>query len=64
MLLGVALRAQGGVGIACGVWWAAFGVPVCAWWVLWRFYGRVLKSAAAMGQVRVIFTYCISLPDW
>ena len=25
MLLGVALRAQGGVGIACGVWWAVCG---------------------------------------
>ena len=36
-----------GVAVLLG---AAFGVPVCAWWVLWRFYGRVLKSAAGLGR--------------
>ena len=44
------LRAQGGV-----------GVPVGCCGVLWRSYGRVLKSAAVMGQVRVLFAdYCLT----
>ena len=45
MLLGVVLRALGGV-------WSAFG----DWWGLW---GRVLKSAAVTGQVRVLLDCCL-----
>ena len=50
---GVALRAQGGV-----------GVPVGCCGVLWRSYGRVLKSAAVMGQVRVFFADCCLTYDF
>ena len=50
VLLGVALRAVGGVCSPCGV--GSGGV-------FWRSYGRVLKSAAMVRQVGLKFACCL-----
>ena len=48
----LALKAQGGVLCACDAWWRLVGS-------LWRFCGRVLKSAADGRRWRILFDYCL-----
>ena len=58
VLLGVALRAQGGVGIACGVWWAVCGGS------LWGLLAVLWAGAEECGRWEAlqVLSACCLLP--